>query len=255
VLNARAAETRFLLARHAASPALAPFVDYHWTVRWDLRGRPPHQQGVLAHPCVHLVFQEGGSAVFGVVPGLFSHRLQGAGRVVGVRFRPGGFRPFLRSPVSAITGRRLIIEEAFGADAGPVERAVLDAADEPAVDRFLRAVAPAPDPTVEAVAGMVASIAADPAVTRVGDLAARLGVGARSLQRLFAEYVGVGPKWVIRRCRLQEAAERAAGGAVDWSRLAADLGYFDQAHLIRDFTATVGASPARYARACALPGG
>jgi AraC-like DNA-binding protein len=58
--------------------------------------------------------------------------------------------------------------------------------------------------------------------------------------------------WVIRRYRLHEAAERAGREPkVDWPRLATDLGYYDQAHLIRDFTAIVGISPAHYSRATA----
>lgn len=70
----------------------------------------------------------------------------------------------------------------------------------------------------------------------------------RRLQRLFAEYVGASPKWVLRRARLHEAAARAeAGAGVDWAVLAADLGYADQAHLTRDFAAAVGAPPGRYA--------
>ena len=71
----------------------------------------------------------------------------------------------------------------------------------------------------------------------------------RSLQRLFAEYVGVGPKWVIRRYRIYDALERAATTAsVDWVRLATDLGYSDQAHFSREFTSIVGTSPTRYAK-------
>jgi AraC-like DNA-binding protein len=96
---------------------------------------------------------------------------------------------------------------------------------------------------------VVARVAGDPALTRVDELAAGAGVGIRRLQRLFAEHVGVGPKWMLRRYRLHEAAARAAeGSAVDWVRLAAELGYADQAHFTRDFTAIVGVPPARYAR-------
>jgi AraC-like DNA-binding protein len=70
----------------------------------------------------------------------------------------------------------------------------------------------------------------------------------RALQRLFAAYVGVGPKWIILRYRIHEALSRAeAAGPVDWAALAADLGYADQAHLVRDFTATVGVPPTTYA--------
>jgi AraC-like DNA-binding protein len=82
-------------------------------------------------------------------------------------------------------------------------------------------------------------------------LARRHGISARTLQRLFRRYIGVSPKWVLKRYRVHEAAERiAAGEAPDAARLAAELGYFDQSHLIRDFTAQVGCSPGRYAALC-----
>ena len=76
--------------------------------------------------------------------------------------------------------------------------------------------------------------------------AARAGIGKRSLQRLFNEYVGASPKWVIRRCRLHEALERLHAGVVDVAGLAAELGYFDQAHLIQDFKTIVGVTPGQY---------
>ena len=70
--------------------------------------------------------------------------------------------------------------------------------------------------------------------------------------RALLELVGVGPKWIIRRSRVQEAAERVASGApVAWAALAQELGYHDQAHLIHDFKAQVGFTPAVYAKRCA----
>ena len=78
------------------------------------------------------------------------------------------------------------------------------------LDRTLTAVLPATvDPAVETVERAVRVVERDRSVLRVTDLAARLGLGTRSLQRLFARYVGVSPGWVIRRCRLQEVALRA----------------------------------------------
>lgn len=87
---------------------------------------------------------------------------------------------------------------------------------------------------------LVERVRADRSVRRVGELARSEGLSTRSLQRLFAAYVGVGPKWVVLRYRIHEALERAESTAtVDWSALAATLGYADQAHLVRDFTAKV----------------
>ena len=95
------------------------------------------------------------------------------------------------------------------------------------------------------MAGLVEAIAADRGTTRVAQVAEQAGLTVRSLQRLFAEYVGAGPKWVIQRCRLQDAAARVAAqdDDLDWAALAAELGFADQAHLTRAFTATIGVPP------------
>ncbi|WP_344305904.1 AraC family transcriptional regulator [Brevibacterium samyangense] len=89
----------------------------------------------------------------------------------------------------------------------------------------------------------------DRSVRRVDELATIAGVTPRTLQRQFASFAGVSPTWVIRRYRLLDAAELARDGAeVDWSAVAAELGYADQSHLIREFTAAIGRSPAAYLR-------
>jgi len=132
--------------------------------------------------------------------------------------------------------------------------AIMSAPDDQAMvaraEEFLTAVRPGRDPVAESVAEMVSWITADPALMRVDQLAAATGLSVRRLQRLFAEFVGVGPKWVMRRARLHEAAERAdRGDGAAWAAVAADLGYADQAHLTREFTAIIGIPPARYAQA------
>ena len=92
-------------------------------------------------------------------------------------------------------------------------------------------------------------MAGDRTIVRVDQLAELRGVSVRGLQRRFAEYVGVGPKWVIRRYRLREVTDRMAAGSgpVDWARLAAELGFADQAHLARDFADVFGEPLTRYA--------
>ncbi|QXJ26057.1 AraC family transcriptional regulator [Actinomadura graeca] len=259
ILRARTGLERFRVERTAPPPELVPFIEFFWVLRWDLRGRPPHRQQVLTRPCVHMTFTSyltGGTArarVAGVVRDEFVEEIADEGRVVGAGFRPGGFRPFLGAPVSRITGRFPGLEEVFG-QAGGALAGRMAAASHPAgelelLEGFLTGQGHGPDPSAALAAEVVERIAASPGLIGVAGLAADTGMSARSLQRLFHEYVGIGPKWVIRRYRLLEAAERAASGTgVDWSALAAELGYADQAHLTRDFRAAVGTSPARYAR-------
>jgi len=252
VLHQTAAADRFTLARHEPAADLAPFVDFCWVIRWDLTGQPPHEQSILPHPNVNLAFEATGAAVFGVDTKIFTRRLTGAGKALGVRFRPGGFRPFFGAAISTLNDRVVPASDIFGQAVDPALEGVLAAADDDAMiscaSALLSGAAPEPDPVTDQVAGIVSRITADPALRRVGELVAAFGIPERRLQRLFAEYVGVSPKWVMRRARLHEAALRAdAGEVVDWAGLAADLGYADQAHLTRDFTTTLGVPPSRYA--------
>jgi AraC-like DNA-binding protein len=67
---------------------------------------------------------------------------------------------------------------------------------------------------------------------------------------MFHRYAGVSPTWVLRRYRLLDAAETVRDGQpVSWAEIAAGLGYADQAHLITDFRAATGQTPAAYAAA------
>jgi AraC-like DNA-binding protein len=117
------------------------------------------------------------------------------------------------------------------------------------VEDFLRRRQPPNDESAPHATAIVYGVAGDRSIVRVEDLVARYGLNQRALQRLFAKYVGVSPKWVIQRYRLHEAAERlTAGATVNQSALALDLGYSDQAHFARDFKAVVGVSPAAYAK-------
>jgi AraC-like DNA-binding protein len=252
VLRQDAAATRFTLARHEPPADLAPFVDFCWVIRWDLTGQPPHEQAILPHPNVNLAFEATGAAVYGVDTKIFTRQLSGAGKALGIRFRPGGFRPFHSAPIFTLNDRVVPAAAFFGPAVGPALAGVMSAAGDEAMiacaAALLRGAGPRPDPVAGEVAGLVTMITADPSLRRVGELVAACGIPERRLQRLFAEYVGVSPKWVMRRARLHEAALRADGGeVVDWAALAADLGYADQAHLTRDFTATLGVPPSRYA--------
>ncbi|MFC7248118.1 DUF6597 domain-containing transcriptional factor [Catellatospora aurea] len=250
ILDPRAAQAKFQFSEPQPARGLEPYVAHYWVVRWDLREQDPYEQHVLPYPSVNMTFKLGRCRIAGVPRGRFSEVLEGAGRVFGVRFTPAGFRAFLNAPTATITDKFLPVEAVFGPPGAALSAEVL-AADEAlaaaAVDQFLLANLSAPDPNIELVNTIVARIAAEPSVMRVDRLAEELQVGVRRLQRLFADYVGVGPKWVIRRYRLHEAAERAAAdNPLDWMQLASELGYTDQAHLIRDFTAIIGTPPARY---------
>jgi AraC-like DNA-binding protein len=275
---------RFRLDRFPPGAEVARLVDRYWLARWDLRGRPPHTQHVFAHPVVNVIFVDGGPGmVSGVSTVVTSRTLAGAGWGLGVMFRPAGFRPLLRRSMTTIRDTVLPWADVVGDDrAAALAAAVADAgrgagapgahpddgddgdhtddgeqidrvdgaAMAAAVEAALRPLVPARRQGWEDTAALVERIAADPAFLTVEDVARQAGATPRQLQRRFADHVGIGPKAVIRRYRLYEAAERARGGGrVDWAAVAASLGYSDQAHLTRDFTGHFGLPPGRYVAA------
>jgi AraC-like DNA-binding protein len=260
VLDPALAAQRFRLARYPPAAALSGFIEHFWIVEWDRRGQEPHVQKTLPYPCVHLVFDTGQTAIFGVMRGSFERQIEGAGRVLGVRFRPGGFRGVLGGSVATITDRVVPVSSVYEFNADAAEAEVLSAAGDQGMvevaERFLLTRIPPLDETVDLVHGIVERIANDRTLNRVDELAAQMNLGERALQRLFNDYVGVAPKWVIRRSRLHDAAARLANAEeVNLTHLAAELGYSDQAHFARDFKALVGRSPSDYRRSASAGSG
>jgi AraC-like DNA-binding protein len=249
ILQPEQGAAQFDLTRTPPSPDLADVIDRHWVVRWDLHGRPPFRQAILPHPCVHIVFEPSGPAVYGIANGQTSHLLQDAGEAVGIKFLPGAFSPFSALPATELTGRVVSFGEALGPDGDALARATGTAEERIArVEEFLRERRGEPDAGVQTVVAAAATMRSGAVDLRVADVAAEHGLSVRTLQRLFRAHVGVTPKWVLQRYRLHEAAERiAAGEATDLAALAVDLGYFDQAHFGNDFRRYVGVPPAAYA--------
>ena len=248
ILNVREGVTGH--RRYWPSETLAPFVEHYWLVNWDLQ--TPERVETLPHPSVHLVLGQGRSEVVGVMRGRFTRMLSGRDRVVGTKFRPGAFRAFVDRPVAAFTDRRLPVTAVFGSRGAELDARALrdeDAETIDVVESFLRGCRPVANEEMELCDRIVAKIAEDRDITRVDQIAEAFALSMRQLQRLFHEYVGVTPKWVIQRHRLIEAAERiAAGTNDDWADLALILGFSDQAHFIRGFKKLVGRTPAEYAR-------
>ncbi|MEP6619737.1 MAG: helix-turn-helix transcriptional regulator [bacterium] len=240
-------------ARYHPSADLAPYVEHFWAVRWDLHALAGRRVETLPHPSVHMVFErDAGGTIAGVAHGKFVRQLHGTGGVFAAKFRPGGFHPFARISMVNFTDQVLPLASVWGVLGQDLELAVRVAPDDAAraeiIERFLRDRSPEPDENAALVTTIVESVAVDRTIVTVGDVSRRWGLNARKLQRLFAEYVGVSPKWVIQRYRLHEAVERSARGPVNQATIALDLGYTDQAHFVNDFKATVGTTPAAYAK-------
>jgi AraC-like DNA-binding protein len=211
---------------------------------------------------VHLSFESGAgprhgyampaALLHGVVTRRFTVTLRGAGRVFGVKFRPGGFGAFTGDDIARWTDRVLPLSDVLGSDWDELLSQVLDEERDERraalVDEFLRAKAPGPDPRYERLLEVVREMLEDPGLTSVQQVVERCDISLRTLQRLFHRYVGVGPKWVLQRFRLHDAVVMLeSADPPDLATLAVELGWFDQAHFSRDFADLVGVTPAAYA--------
>jgi len=272
IIDPGAFQERMMLNRYPPGPALEGLIDRFWVVAWHLPDGVVHVQHVLTHPCANLsvspaeLDEAAGDTrpgpveamLNGVDQGITTRRLSGTGTAVAAMTTPGGLGAFVPRSVSELNNRVVPLGPALGLDGDQLVDDVGSAGDEAAkvavLAARLRDVVEAADPERVRAAREVADLArlaeTDRSLRRLDDLAEAARIGVRTLQRLFAEYAGVSPTWVLRRYRLLEAAETVRDGRpVVWAQVATDLGYSDQAHLVRDFRAAVGTTPAAYAAA------
>jgi AraC-like DNA-binding protein len=170
---------------------------------------------------------------------------------VGIVTTPIGCRAALGVDPAALRGR--VVEPAVWAGFDQSRRALLSTPDAAAaldlVERALEATLDPSDPGLPRVEAAVAALTADP-IAPIADVAADLGVSHGHLDREFRRIVGLGPRVLARILRLRRLLESIdVYGQVAWTRLAAELGWFDQAHLIRDFRRFTGVTPSEYAAA------
>ncbi|CAM3598515.1 DUF6597 domain-containing transcriptional factor [Marinicrinis lubricantis] len=242
----------FHLHRYSPSADIGTFVKHYWVVSWDLTGHPPYPQEVIPNPCVNMVIEPGRSGIFGPSKQKFTYMLQGKGCVFGVKFKPGGFYPFVKQPISRLNKQIMNIHSVFGIDAGAAEALILSQRAEEDMVRQMEAILqpklPKIDPQVEVIVRITERIMEDREIIKVDTVCKLFDMNKRTLQRLFDQYVGVNPKWVIQLYRLQNAAELIGKGRFeDGLELSMELGYYDQSHFIKDFKAITGKTPEEYA--------
>ncbi|MFI9815424.1 helix-turn-helix domain-containing protein [Saccharothrix variisporea] len=192
--------------------------------------------GTQAHgpdPATTLVFCSRSEEAFVLGPrtrgryfaGVDAHRLL-------VRLRPGLARAVLGVGVRSLVDEVVPLRELWGVSVGG------PAGLRSALASRLADLDPRSDALVASAAGLVLT-------SGVAGAAARLHVSERHLRGLFGEAVGLPPKQYARVERVRRAV--ASGGTGGWTRVAAELGYYDQSHLHAEFRATMGVAPGAFA--------
>jgi len=170
----------------------------------------------------------------------------GMARAVTVRFKPGWSTVLFGVRASALTDRYVKLDELWGRHVRDLCSELVAARSPTEIvgrlsDAFARRCHDRAEPASASLARRAVRLLEGDEV-RVDRVAARLGVTTRHLRRAFVDSVGVGPKDFARSVRLRRAMHLAETSR-DWGRIATDVGYYDQAHLIGDFRELVGLTP------------
>jgi AraC-like DNA-binding protein len=170
---------------------------------------------------------------------------------------PAAARSFLRVPIERLNDRVVDLRELWGSEVDVLLARLREAPDtarhlqilDAALTQRLGAGRP-PDPVVLAALRL---IKARRGVIPIHELLRELGVSERRLERLFRAWTGLSPKRMCRLAQVDAARVRLASPPeLPCGVLAGELGFADQAHLIREFRKVTGTTPARYRREHAI---
>lgn len=235
--------------RRAPSPDIAELVRWFWISQWDIAPGRVSRQELLPFPALNLVVETSGVGLSGAATARGHRDLTGRGFAVGALLRPAATAAVTDDPRAILDAYSPVdlpaLHEQIAAAMG---RADIDAACA-AYESWFRTIAPEVSDEGRLANRLVALIEEDESLLTVDEVAAATGTSARTVQRLARRYVGLTPLAMIHRRRLQHAAELLRTEPdVPMADIAADLGYADQAHLIRDFRKVLGFTPGGYRR-------
>lgn len=228
--------------------ALQPYVSHYWLSRQNV---DPHHT-ILPDGALDLVLEVdtcGSRAwVYGTTTTPHPQALRPACHYLGVRFRPGQGRHFLRAAALELTDRQEAAAGLLALDLQDVPELTHDGAVFSRLDallaRHLQAHAPLSTPLDEAIRAMERRHGVLPVTTA----AALQGKSLRQFERDFRETVGVSPKLFARIQRFQRARVLLAHTSLSLADVAAELAYTDQSHMSHEFRRFAGSTPGAQAR-------
>jgi len=240
------------LDRVPAPDPVAQLVRWFWIPEWQIQPGRSSRQHLIAFPACNLVVEPDAVGLAGPTTRSSYRDLTGTGWAVGALLRPAAVPHLVADPAALRDAYQkmnlpVLHQLVCNAMGGPGDR---QARHRRAVDAFttwLAGTVPPPDHEALTANAMAAVIDSDPTIRTVKDATVRLRISARSLQRLASRYVGLPPSTMIRRRRLQEAAERLRTEPdTTLAAVAADLGYSDHAHLANEFRSVLGLTLSSY---------
>ena len=171
--------------------------------------------------------------------------------MIGVHFKPGGCYPFVDFPMLELNDLTIDLDSVWGAEANSIREAILH---EPDIDkrfsileRYFLQKGKNRMENHALVHYSVGQLVQSPQMWSIKNLSDKTGVTQKHLITLFRKYVGLSPKMFSRINKFQKVIQLIEQQKkIDWSMLAYECGYFDQAHFIKEFQAFSGVNPVSY---------
>ena len=233
----------------------ADLVAWFWIPEWDIAPGRSSRQEIVSYPALNLVVEPEGVSLSGATTRVSHRDLRGRGWAVGALLRPAAVPALVEEPAALIDTETRVdapglldaVTAAMESGEGHRERAVAS------FSRWLGERIGRPGEAARQANALSDALMGEDAALTPEEAAMRLAVSVRTLQRMTHRHVGLSPAAMIRRRRLQEAAQLVRDEpATDLARIAAELGYADHAHLTRDFQSVLGIAPRTYRSASAV---
>jgi AraC-like DNA-binding protein len=250
------------------SVQLLPFIECYWELKGSVNGKPDPPEQLLPDGCAELIFNladpiariEGSriikagyrSYIVGQSRSAVHIQPLGAIHLFGVSFRAGGAYPFLRLPLNELTDQIIPLDLIWSEPASEIEDRIGNAGTisgriRIVEDVLFQLLSNGQYSVDHSIVSGVRTIISSGGSIPINALANNFGIGRRRLEKNFARYVGISPKSLARIIRFQEIFHLVKDGTdFDWADAVFKCGYFDQAHLIKDFKAFCGRPPTAY---------
>ncbi len=250
VFHQQKAKENYQLRRYFPESAFSDLIEQFWFVNWDLPDNTCHCQKNLPDANFHLIFDHNELKLLGPVSKTYHYEMSAKGQVLGVKFKLGTIHQRLNLCASDCIDKEFNLQKTLMLDTNKASCLLSNAStDSEYVEILQQLVSPLvtkPSKQLLFVWEAIEIIKTQTDIYKVEQLSERLNVSIRTIQRAFQLYVGLSPKWLIRKYRLHQLLKELDINPDSISHLIDTLGYTDQAHLINDFKNMLGLTPKKY---------
>jgi len=250
VLHHKLSSERYHLRRYFPNSTLKGLIEQFWLVSWDLEDKDSHTQKNLPDPNFHLILDNQKIKLIGPISKTYSYKMEGMGNIIGIKFALGALSAHLKPPLANYVDKEVELQQLVGFDIDTFISELLQAkSDEHIVEileTYMTPLAITPSSELVRVQELVNLLKNNPEITKVEQLSEISTISIRTIQRYFKHYLGLSPKWLIRKYRLHQALVFLEQEDVNILDVVEWLGYTDQSHLIRDFKEMIGVTLNKY---------